>query len=304
MVAKTVPSLSVVISTRNRGAAVVGCVRSLLRDPDPDFEVLVIDQSDDDSTGIALRAAFDDPRLSHRRSHGRGLAVGRNDGTRLSRSALVGMTDDDCEVDPGWIAEIRRAFENPHIGLLFGSVRPGPHDGSLGFIPACVVARLFVGARLRDKVHLDGMGACMAFRRDLWDSLNGFDEVLGAGARFHSGEETDFCLRALLAGRAVCVTPLVGVVHHGFRPSTEAQGLAHAYWYGTGAVFSKLLRCGHLAALGPLAGLGWRFLFDASPVAQSLNGATRSTRLRAFLGGAWAAARVPIDGARGLFRMA
>ena len=287
-----VPTLSVVISTRNRGDTIVACLRSLLLDPDAFVEVLVVDQSDDQATEAGIRREFSDPRLTYHRSAGRGVAAGRNHGTGLSRAAIVAMTDDDCEVGGGWLESIRRTFDDPRIGLAFGGVRPGPHDPKLGFIPACPVAAPFLATRVRDKARLDGMGACMAFRRDLWETLGGFDESFGAGTAFQSGEETDFCLRALIARRAVLLTPAFEVVHHGFRTVRDGEALVHGYWYGTGGVFGKLGRAGHMEVAAVLLRLGWRFLFGASPVARSLAGAaTRGACLKAFARGIWDGSR-------------
>jgi GT2 family glycosyltransferase len=298
-----VPDLCVVVSTRNRGAAVVGTLRSLLAEPDPKLEVVVIDQSDDETTGAAIREAFVDPRLRYERSPRRGISAGRNEGTALSRAPIVAMTDDDCEAVAGFVCRVRDAFSDPRVALVFGSVLPGPHDRRLGLIPACLVREPYVGTRLRDKVNLDGMGACMAFRRDLWISLEGFDESLGAGSPLLAGEETDFCLRSLLAGRTVLLTPRIEVVHHGFRPMASVGDLVRGYWFGTGAVFVKLFRCGHVAVGGLVVRLAWRSLLGASPVARSLMGAaTRRARLIAFGRGVLAGSRLPVDASSGHFK--
>jgi glycosyltransferase involved in cell wall biosynthesis len=302
--ARPLPTLAVVIATRNRDDAIVRCCRSVLATPDRDLEVAVVDQSDDDSTVSALAELLADPRLRHHRSASRGLAAGRNAGFRLTSAPVVAMTDDDCEVASDWIREVRRVFgRDPRTSLAFGSVLAAPHDASRGFIPSCPVADEIVGTRLRDKVRLDGMGACMAMRRDVWQAFGGFDELLGAGTSFLSGEETDFCLRALLAGHAVGVTPRMVVVHHGFRPHADAGALGFGYWYGTGAAFAKLLRCGHPSILGLLARLGWRWLFSPSPIARSIPAATsRRAWFWAFLRGAWAARRIPVEARQGIFR--
>jgi len=301
---ETGPTLAVVIVTRDRHDMIIRCCRSVLTHADPDLEVVIVDQSSDGATEAALaelRAA--DPRVRYHRSPRRGLAAGRNIGFRLTTAPVVAMTDDDCEVGRDWIPEIRRIFarESP-TSIAFGSVLAGPHDASLGFIPTCPVRDEFVGTRLRDKVRLDGMGACMVVRRDVWKTLGGFDELLGAGTSFMSAEETDFCLRALLSGYAVEVTPRMAVVHHGFRLHGDAAALGFGYWYGTGAALAKLLRCGHPSIIGLLARLGYRWFFDSSPIARSFPAPTsRSTWSWAFVRGAWAAARIPVEPRYGIF---
>jgi GT2 family glycosyltransferase len=300
---RRMPSLAVVIVTRNRHDALARCCRSVLTSGDPDLEVAIVDQSCDDATEAAISSFRVDPRLHYHRSARRGLAAGRNTGFRVTTAPVVAMTDDDCEVGYDWISEIRRVFAHASpTSLAFGSVLAGPHDASLGFIPTCPVRDEFVGTRLRDKVRLDGMGACMAVRRDVWSALGGFDELLGAGTSFMSAEETDFCLRALLSGYAVEVTPRMAVVHHGFRLHGDAAALGFGYWYGTGAAFAKLLRCGHPSIIGLLARLGYRWLFDSSPIARSFPVPTsRRAWSWAFVRGAWAAARIRVEPRYGIF---
>jgi glycosyltransferase involved in cell wall biosynthesis len=274
----------------------------VLATPDPDIEVAVVDQSNDDSTRSAMAALLVDPRIRHYRCARRGLAAGRNAGLRLTSAPVVAMTDDDCEVGSDWIREVRRTFgrDSPTC-VAFGSVLAAPHDLARGFIPICPVTDEYVGTRLRDKIRLDGMGACMAVRRDVWRALGGFDELLGAGGLFLSGEETDFCLRALLAGYAVGVTPRMAVVHHGFRPHGDAAALGFGYWYGTGAAFAKLLRCGHPSIFYLLARLGWRWLFNPSPIARSFPATSWRAWFWAFCRGAWAARRIGVDRRQGVF---
>lgn len=126
------PSLSVIVSTRNRRAALLPCLRSNLSSVDRDFDLLVIDQSEDDSTATAVRSGAD-TRVAYHKSSSRGLAAGRNAGAALSRASLLAMTDDDCEVQGDWIAAVRRVFDRHKASMVFGSVLPGPHDGERGF---------------------------------------------------------------------------------------------------------------------------------------------------------------------------
>jgi glycosyltransferase involved in cell wall biosynthesis len=181
--------ITVVLSTRNRGAAVAEAVRTILVNDHPDFEAIVIDQSDSDLPQESLEPFLNDPRLRYMRSPGRGRAAGLNAGIREAQGALVLMTEDDCAVPSNWLQEFEAAFAtNPGIGIAFGNVLPAAHDPAAGVIPAHIRASPFLARGLRDKLHIEGIGTCMAIRRGVWQSLHGFDEMLVAGAPFKAGE--------------------------------------------------------------------------------------------------------------------
>jgi len=137
------------------------------------------------------------------------------------------------------------------------------------------------------KHRLEGLSACMGVRRSVWEALHGFDETLGVGGRLRSGGETDFALRALLAGFWLLGTPAIAVTHRGSRPIGERRVTIQRYWYGTGAVFAKLIKRGHGSAAIHLLHLAFRFLLGRpSPVAASVGADSRKwLRLASFLRG-------------------
>jgi GT2 family glycosyltransferase len=156
---------------------------------------------------------------------------------------------------------------------------------------------------LAQKAEVEGMGACMAVRRDVAIELGGFDEWLGAGSHYRAGEDVDFTLRLLAAGHWVFETPAVSVVHEGFHSWAQAPALVQSYWLGAGAALGKHLRKHPVSGLTLLAKLGYRFVVSRSRVAASLGPAgSAAARLLAFARGLAAGAARPVDGTHGLFR--
>lgn len=248
--------ISVVISTRHRGAAIVATSRALLATRAPRFDVIVVDQSDNLQTQIALREFANDTRLRVIVSSTRGLACGRNIGIAAATTERIACTDDDCIPTSDWLSEMLAAFAvDARIALVFGNVYAAPYDATQGVIPSYVRAAPFLARTMHDKLNVEGVGACMGLRKSVWHQLGGFDEQLGVGARLGAGEETDFALRVLRAGYAIYETPRVRVTHYGFRDWRTSVALVYTYWFGTGAVFAKHLRCRHWAAVGLLARL-------------------------------------------------
>lgn len=287
--------MSVVIATRDRGAAVVGAVEGLLASGQSDLEINIVDQSQDDTTLQAIKQHSRSPTVNYIASRSRGLGAARNVGIEHSSSEFIALTDDDCRVSSSWLRELRLAFEvDGRIGVVFGNVVAAEHDSSRYFIPAYERRGEVLATSLADKHKVEGIGACMALRRSVWSSLGGFDPMLGAGSRFRSAEELDFVLRALGGGHAVYETDRAEVVHYGSRELPEKSRLAYDYCFGIGAVYLKHLKCGHWRVLQALVPLAMRWVLGA-PVVSYGTAPARWVRLKGFCDGAVAGIGTPVQ---------
>lgn len=290
----TTKRMSVVIATRDRGAAVRRTVEGLLASDISDVEINIVDQSLDASTLEAIKSYLRPPIVNYFPSRTRGLAAARNLGIQNAHSEFIAFTDDDCNVSGNWLRELRLAFEvDRRIGIVFGNVVAASHDPSVSFIPAYERRGTVLATSLATKHRVEGIGACMAVRRSLWLKLGGFDPMLGAGSVFRSAEELDFVLRALGSGHAVYETDRAVVVHSGLRHLAGKSALAYDYCFGIGAAYMKHLKCGHLSVLQALVPLAYRWLLGA-PVVSYGTPPDRSVRLRGFLSGARAGAFTPV----------
>ena len=295
--------ISVVVPTRDRASVIHHALHTILSSDHTDFELVVVDQSADGQTDAALGPFMADPRLRYLRDVSVGKSAGLNAGIRAARGALVAMTDDDCQVPPDWLRQIETAFAvDRRIGIVFGNVLPAPQDRAEGRIPSYVRQQPFVALGIRDKNQVEGLGACMAVRRSVWQSLGGFDEMLGVGARFHAGEEGDFALRALLAGHWIHETPAVWLTHYGLRKWDQMPALIDSYWRGTGAMMAKPVKTRHWRMLPLLLHLAARWAVGTSTVGSSLGPRPkRIARLQSFCRGFLAGLALPVDRRTGLF---
>jgi GT2 family glycosyltransferase len=243
--------VSVVVSTMNRPDQVVECVRCILASSDRDLELIVVDQSELSACDRARTAVGDDPRLSWVATKTRGLSVSRNIGVSRAGAPIVAFTDDDCRVPLDWLARIHAAFsDNKDLGLLFGAVVLSPEDRAKGY------AAEFEPIETRTFHHEFpsmrsqwGVGANMVVRRAVFAQIGDFDEMLGAGARFHAGEEIDLTIRALSNGFKVLHASSISVVHLGVREGPAASRLIRHYGIGLGATLAKHIRLGTRGAL-------------------------------------------------------
>jgi len=296
------PAISVVISTRDRAQMAISCIASVLENRNPDFELVVIDQSADYSLKIGLCEFEGDPRLRYLATPTQGLASGRNLGIRQARADLIACTDDDCRVPADWLERMNAALTgDDRIGVVYGNVRPMARNLQDGFIAGCLRTAPFVAKHLRHQHRVDGMAGSMGLKRSAWTLLGGFDEMLGAGARFRSAEDLDFSIRALASGFFVCTDPGPEVTHYGFRSWSDGGKLIEGYLYGIGAMIAKHLKCGNWGILHYLAHLALRWAYTG-PVVEFGHQPSRWLRLNAFLRGSAAALSTPVLRKQMLFK--
>lgn len=239
--------VSVIISTRNRGSSIVVTIESILQNDYPDFELLVVDQSVNNLTEIAIQPFRAKPHFRYIRTASKGLGVGHNLGISQAKNELIAITDDDCSVSANWLHEVARAFElNPQPGVIFGNVEPCFYDLKSGYVPVFERDSPYLLTSVRDNLYRGlGIGACMALKKSVWQAVQGFDQMLGPGSPRGSLEDRDFAIRALLAGYYVYHTPALKVTHYGFRYNKELRYLAFGDWLGFGNCYAKYLKCGH-----------------------------------------------------------
>ncbi len=277
---------SIVLPTRDRPDLCRDAVRSLLVARTTGCEIIVVDQSADDRTRLALGALPDglDP-ITYIRSPRRSASAARNEGCRAAAGEVFLFTDDDCVVDPDWVRAWCQELEHaPRVGIAFGTVRapqptrpthdagPGPPPPAMtpgvsfsfdpvrgyvaGFTPSVGEHGLELFRRGPSWI---GMGASMALRRDAWDTVGGFDEGLGAGTGLLAGEEVDLAYRVARAGYRIGHYELAPAWHHGFRAGATATAHIQGYIAGTAALYAKHVRCGDGLAMWLLAAESWRY---------------------------------------------
>jgi GT2 family glycosyltransferase len=248
------PLVSVFVCTLNRRDNVIPTVASIRKCGYENFELFLLDQSEDDSTEKAMVAAFPDrdPRVKHVRLARPGKPLALNEGVKQARGRYVLLTDDDCEVAPGWIEAIVAGFRrDPTVGCMYGTVDAAPHDKAAGYVPDRVIDEPKTIRRLSDLLTMPGwgnfgMGANMAVRTDVIQALGGWDACIGPGTKFGSGDDTDLAVRTLRAGHSLHLLPDAHVVHYGFRYWKSARRDLSRIAFGLGAVFAKHARCGAL----------------------------------------------------------
>jgi GT2 family glycosyltransferase len=258
-----VTQAEVIISTRGRGALIDVTVSSILASSLTDFALWIVDQSDDDATERAVAPyAQQDPRFHYFRSATRGLSAGRNEGVAAGSAPYLVFTDDDCRVDVHWLAQLVSELQNEGVSAVFGRVIPDEtfHDAPPAGRPvSAAIPMALKDAPQRRIYHGNrfdlgfGHGASMGVRRDCYEAIGGFDEMLGVGGPLRSWNDRDLGYRVLVRGDTILYTPAALVHHRHWRDWDAVRRTYRNYATGAGAAAGKYLRCGDLGGLYILA---------------------------------------------------
>ena len=298
-------TVSVIVCTRDRAESCRNAIARLVETAPKNCELIIVDQSRDDSTRTALAALGLGGRESVRymRSDPLGLSAARNLAAAAAGGALLIFTDDDCIPDPDWVKawEDAVAPDGP-TGVGFGEVLFPPFDPAKGYTSGFSTTNGSYGVELFSRgAGLVGMGANMAVPKHVWLELGGFDEGLGAGTRFAAGEDLDLAYRAVKAGYRIQHVTAARVMHLGYRQGASASNLVRGYVAGIAAVYAKHARCGDVNAIRMLSADAWR---QARYVTGRIVSRTRPLGLVSLLyllrgfGAAWMS---PIDRRRRLY---
>ena len=214
------PTVSIVVCTDGRAAALANTLTCLQQLDGPDFEVCVVQGPTEDGTTEILAGWAG--RLKHARNPERNLSVSRNMGIALTTGDIVAFIDDDGLPEAAWLVELLGAFEDPRVGAAGGLVMD--HTGASVQYSYASADRLGQ-ADWRRKTPADGynfpysfnfpyvQGTNSAFRRTALHAVGGFDEEF----EFYL-DETDLCCRLIDAGWLVRQLPDARV-HHKILPS-------------------------------------------------------------------------------------
>lgn len=116
-------SISIIIATHNRATLLPVAIESALA-AGPNVEVVVVDDASTDETPRVC-AEFPEIRVVRLPRHG-GLSAARNAGIRASRSAYIGLLDDDDRRLPNsLLAQIAALEKSPDAALCYAPVQLG-----------------------------------------------------------------------------------------------------------------------------------------------------------------------------------
>ena len=234
------PHVSIVIPTRGDTSRIWGAatcmventVQNILaKSTYPLFEIVVVRDVNPDGTMVHPFALPNEKNVRFINFSGPfNIAAKWNAGVLSSRGEVVVVLDDDTQIESAdWLEQIVGQLQFHNVGIVgpmllladgrinSAGISTSPRIRHIGHGESSSKAGhmgLFSVARSAIAVS----GACMAFRKTLFDKIGGFSEHYQ-----YANADLDFCLKASLEGfRTVC-TPEARVHHFGARTRGDAS---------------------------------------------------------------------------------
>lgn len=216
-------AISVVVCTRNRTASLAHCLQSLLSQKYSNYEIIVVDNAP--STDDTMQLAAQLP-VRYVREERPGLDWARNRGIAEAQYNIIAFTDDDVRVDANWLQAAANAFSNKEVMAACGYVAPAQLE-----TPAQRLFELNYGGmghgfqrRVLKKEKLSqqqliwtssfGVGANMAFRKEVFQKIGMFDTALDVGTPSHGGGDIELFHRVVAKGYTLVYDPCMLVWHY------------------------------------------------------------------------------------------
>jgi glycosyltransferase involved in cell wall biosynthesis len=235
------PRVSIIIPHYGHGRFLVAAVNSALAQTYENLEVLVVDDCDPDDLAQALLNEVADTRLRIiQHETNQGAAAARNSGINQATGDLILPLDSDDLLNREYLEKTLPFFDDDTAGGVYTGVQ------LFGLEERIISEDWDVLNILKGLVAAQ---ACLLFRKAIWKQLGGYDTKLVIG------EDSDFYLRALLAGfRFVRIAePLYHYRRHDTSTCLLAPGVCDAEqataWYVKASRMFPELYAEHLSEI-------------------------------------------------------
>ncbi len=214
--------LSVLICTYNRPQLLTQCLRALLeRTVGKPNQVVVVNGGDDEADRVVESFRNQQVDIKLVKTENKNLAASRNVGLPYCAGDIVAMTDDDAEVAPDWLVQIKRAHsKHVDVGAVGGLVINAEPNSLISRIADQVTFPSYSSPRQVRTLP----GVNISYKRQVIERLGPQDETL------FRGEDVDYNWRLLQLGYKIYFDPAIRVYHH-HRPTLRAF-LNQQYMYG------------------------------------------------------------------------
>ncbi|MEK3854461.1 glycosyltransferase family 2 protein [Cytobacillus sp. FSL H8-0458] len=211
------PLISIIILTHNGLRYTKQCIESISTHTKENYELIFIDNASQDQTLDFLHSIPNATVIAN--SINRGFPAGCNQGFSAANGDYIVILNNDTIVTKGWLTGLIRWLEiDETIGIAGPRSNYVLKEQAVSRVAYKTKEELQIFAAQWNQTHRKQgyaveqlSGFCMAFKKSLLRQIGGMDE------RFTPGyyEDTDFSLRARIAGKKLWVANDVFIHHHG-----------------------------------------------------------------------------------------
>lgn len=228
---------SLIVGTLNRTDYLSYCLESLRNQTHKDFEIIIIDQSTDNSTQTMIES-LNWNQIIYKRVTFLGLSKARNEAIKISSGDTICLIDDDAYYESDYLSNIAEHLKNNRKQIVSGVL-----------FNAKTYCDFVDYSKLKDKKPLSCWevtrycpSPAISFPKELVEAIGMFDEEFGVGAKFGAAEETDLMLRGMKKGFQVIHYKNVRARHPHEKVTgngVEDKSKFYGYSYGIGAMYKK-----------------------------------------------------------------
>lgn len=212
-----VPKVSIIVLTWNGEQYILSCLKSVLSQDYPEFEVIVVDNASTDGTvGIVVRQ-FPQVKLIQNTKN-MGYAGGNNVGLRVATGDVLVLLNQDTEVNDNWLTElVKPMLSDASVGITGGKALypDGMIQHAGGYIDEHGEGHHFGyrqtdGDQFNQSCDVDYVtGAGLAITRETYNAIGELDESFYPAYY----EDVDWCFSARRAGFRVVYIPKAVFLH-------------------------------------------------------------------------------------------
>lgn len=201
---------SIIVCTYNRAESLrdtLGALKSQQTVAGREWEVIVVDNnSKDDTRQVIAEFQREWPLLRYEFEGEQGLSHARNHGIDAAHGTVLLFTDDDVLPEPDWMEATLAGLEQYHADACGGYIAPIWEVPPPDWLTERFYGFLAVRTDRSDDYDITSpsqapFGANMAFRRNVFEKVGGFDTSRGRkGNVLASGEDGELFERILAAG--------------------------------------------------------------------------------------------------------
>lgn len=203
------PDFSVVIPTYNRQRQLQICLESLANSDfiQEDFEVVVVNDGGAIAVEPLLLLFQERLNISLIHQDNGGPSIARNAGAKVARGEFVAFTDDDCQVDAGWLRELAVCCRQHPDRAVAGKTLNALPDNLYATTSQLILEHAYTYYNTDAQIACFFGAANVAFPRKRFLEIGGFDPWL------KTSEDRDLADRWISQGYQIIYTPNALIYH-------------------------------------------------------------------------------------------